>query len=74
MEKKAKQKCMTQDMLLNMVKRMMAKSNVDEYNKIGNEIKSECQLVKDRILTELCENIEQLEAAHKSHHIHAQIR
>ena len=33
-EKKAKQTWMTQDILLNMEKRRMEKSNIDEYNKL----------------------------------------
>ena len=35
----------------------MAKSNTDEYNKLDNEIKSECQFAKERMLTEQYERL-----------------
>ncbi len=70
----AKQKWMTQDILKKMAERRLAKSNTDEYNKLDAEIRGECQAAKEMMLTEQCEKIEQLEAAHKSHQMHAQIR
>ena len=60
---------MTQDILLKMEKRRIPKSNTYENNKPDNEIRSECQLAKERMFTEQCEMLEQLEAAHKLHQI-----
>ena len=51
----------------------MAKSNVDEYNKLDAEIR-ECQKAKELMLTAQCEKIKQLNAAHKSNQVQAQIR
>ena len=50
-KKKAYQKWMTQDILLEMVKRRiekrrMAKSNADKYNTPDIEVRSECQMAK----------------------------
>ena len=42
-EARAKQKWMTSDILQKMERRMLPKSNADEYNKIDVEIKRECQ-------------------------------
>ena len=52
----------------------MAKLNADEYNTRDKEIRSKCQLTKERMLTEQCKEVEQPEAAHKLHQMHAQIR
>ena len=53
---------------------MLAKSSVDEYNKLDAEIRRECQTVKELMHTAQCEKIEQLDTAHKSNQVHAQIR
>ena len=65
---------MTSDILQKMERRRLAKSNVDEYNKLDADIRRECQTAKELMLTAQCENIEQLDAAHKSNQVHAQIR
>ena len=65
---------MTLDILQNMERRSLAKSNVDEYNNLDAEIRRECQTAKELMLTAQCEKIEQLDAAHKSNQVHAQIR
>ena len=57
-----------------MERRRLAKSNDDEYNKLDAEIRRECQTAKELMLTAQCEQIEQLDAAHKSNQVHAQIR
>ena len=41
------------------------KTNVDEYNKIDEEIRRESQTAKELMLTAQCEKIEELDAAHK---------
>ena len=73
-EARAKHKWMTSDILQKMERRRLAKSNVDEYNKLDEEIRRECQPAKELMLTAQCEKIEQLEAAHESNQAHAQIR
>ena len=72
-EARAKQKWMTSAILQKMERRGLAKSNVDEYNKIDEEIRRECQNGKDLMLTSQCEKIEQLDSAHKSNQVHALI-
>ena len=73
-EARAKQKWMTSDILQKMERRRLAKSNVDEYNKLDAEIRRECQTAKELMLTAQCEKIDQLDAPHKSNQVHAQIR
>ena len=70
----AKQKWMTSDILQKMERRRLTKSNVDEYNKLDAEIRRECQTAKELMLTAQCKKIEQLDAAHRSNQLHAQIR
>ena len=60
--------------LQKMERQRLAKSNVDEYNKLDVEIRRECQTEKELMLTAKCEKIEQLDASHKSKQVHAQIR
>ena len=57
-----------------MERRRLAKSNADEYNKLDAEIRRECQTAKELMLTAQSEKIEQLDTAHKSNQVHAQIR
>ena len=71
---KPKQKWMTKDILDKMDTRRKAKPNTDVYKQLDEEIKSECHAAKERMLTEQCDLIEQLESAHKFHQTHAQIR
>ena len=71
---KAKQKWMTKYILDKMDTRRKATPNTDAYKQIDEEIKSECHAAKERMLTEQCDFIEQLESAHKFHQTHAQIR
>ena len=65
---------MTKDILDKMDTRRKAKPNTDVYKQLDEEIKSECHAAKERMLTEQCDLIEQLESAHKFHQTHAQIR
>ena len=65
---------MTSDILQKMERRRLGKLNVDEYNKRDEEIRSECQTEMELILTAQCEKVEQLNTAHKSNQVHAQIR
>ena len=62
------------DILQKMERRRLAKSNVDEYNKLDAEIRKECHTAKELIITAQCEKIEQLDAVHKSNQVPAQIR
>ena len=71
---KPKQKWMTKDILDKMDTRRKAKPNTDVYKQLDEEIKSECHVAKERMLTEQCDLMEQLESAHKFHQMHAQIR
>ena len=71
---KPKQKWMTKDILAKMDTRRKAKQNTDAYNQLDEEIKRECHAAKERMLTEQCDLIEQLDTAHKYHQTHAQIR
>ena len=73
-EARAKQKWITSDILQKMEGRRLAKSNVDENNKLDAVIRRECQTAKELMFTAQCEKIEQLDAAHKSNQVHAQIR
>ena len=61
------------DILQNMERRRLAKSNADEYNKPDAEIRRECQTEKEQMLTTQCEKFEQRDAAHKSNQVHAQM-
>ena len=54
--------------------RRKVKPNTDVYKQLDGEIKSECHAAKERMLTEQCDLIEQLESAHKFHQMHAQLR
>ena len=65
---------MTSNILQKKERRRLAKSSVDEYNKLDAEIRRECQTAKELMLTAQCEKIEQLDAAHMSNQVHAQIR
>ena len=50
-EATAKQKWMTSDILQKMERRRLAKLNVDEYNKLDAEIRMECQIAKELMIT-----------------------
>ena len=65
---------MTKDILDKMDTRRKAKPNTDVYKQLDEEIKSECHAAKERMLTEQCDLIEQLESAYKFHQTHTQIR
>ena len=65
---------MTNDILDKIDTRRKAKPNTDVYKQLEEEIKSEWHAAKERMLTEQCDLIEQLESAHKFHQKHAQIR
>ena len=71
---KPKQIWMIKDILDKMDTRRKAKPNTNVYKQLDEEIKSECHAEKERMLTEQCDLIEQLESAHKFHQTHAQIR
>ena len=70
---KPKQKWMIKDILDKMDTRRKAKPNTDVYKQLDEEIKNECHAAKERMLTEQCDLIEQLESAHKFHQMHALI-
>ena len=60
------------DIRQKMERRRLVKSNTDECIKLDAETRRECQPVKELMLTAQCEK--QLDAAHKSNQVHAQIR
>ena len=63
---KPNQKWMTKDILDKIDTRRKAKPNTDVYKQLDEEIKSECHAAMERMLTEQCDLIEQLEFAHTS--------
>ena len=65
---------MTKYILDKMDSRRKAKQNTDVYKQLDEEIKTECHAAKERMFTEQCDFIEQLESAHKFHQTLAQIR
>ena len=64
---------MTKDILDKLDTRRKAKPNT-KYKQLDEEIKRECHATKERMLTEQCDLIEQLEFAHMFHQTHAQLR
>ena len=73
-ERTARQKWMTRPILGKMEQRRLAKGNVALYNLLDREIRQDCRTVKETMLTEECQVIEQLDAAHKSNLMHSQIK
>ena len=71
---KPKQKWMTKDIFDKIDTRRKSKPNTYVYKQLDEEIKSECHAAKERMLTEQCDLIEQLESAHKFHQTHARFR
>ena len=50
------------------------KGNVALYNLLDREIRQDCRTAKETMLTEQCQVIEQLDAAHKSNLMHSRIK
>ena len=73
-ERSARQKWMTSPILQKMKHRRLAKGNVVLYNLLDRDIRQECRTANETMLTEQCQVIEQLYAAHKSNHMHSQIK
>ena len=65
---------MTKDILDKMDTGRKAKPNTDIYKQLDVEFKSKCHAAKERMLTEQCDLIEQLESTHKFHQTHTQLR
>ena len=65
---------MTAPILQKMEQRRLAKGNVAIYNFLDREIRQDCRTAKETMLTEQCQVIEQLDAAHKSNLMHSQIK
>ena len=65
---------MIKDILDKMDTRRKAKPNTEVYKQLDKEIKSEYHTAKERMLTEQCDLIEQLESAYKFDQTHAQLR
>ena len=61
-------------MLAKMYTRRKDKPNTYIYKQLEEEIKRECHAAKERMLTEQCDIIEQLNSAHKPHQRYTQIR
>ena len=57
---------MTAPILQKMKQRRLAKGNAALYNLLDREIRQDCRTANETMLTEQCEVIEQLDAAHKS--------
>ena len=73
-ERTARQKWMTAPILQKMEQRRLAKGNVAVYNLLDREIRQDCRTAKETMLTEQCQVIEQLDAAHKSNLMHSRIK
>ena len=73
-ERTTRQKWMTTPILQKMEQRRLDKGNVALYNLLGREIRQDCRTTKETMLTEQCQVIEQLDAAHKSNLMHSQIK
>ncbi len=73
-ERKGKQKWMTNDILMKMDARRNLKSKPLLYDALDKEIRRDCQEAKEQMLTEQCERIEQLDAANRTNLMHEEIR
>ena len=73
-ERTARQKWITAPTLQKMEQRRLTKGNVALYNLLDRLIKQDCRTAKETMLTEQCQVIEQLDAAHKSNLMHSQIK
>ena len=65
---------MTAPILQKMEQRRLTKGNVALYNLLDRELRQDCRTSKESMLTEQCQVIEQLDAAHKSNLMHSQIK
>ena len=65
---------MTAPILQKMEQRRLAKGYVALYNLLDREIRRDCRTAKETMLTEQCQVIVQLDAAHKSNLMHSQIK
>ena len=65
---------MTAPILQKMEQRRLAKGNLALYNLLDREIRQDCRTAKETMLTEQCQVIEQLDAAHKSNLMHSRIK
>ena len=74
LERTTRQKWKTAPILQKMEQRRLAKGNVDLYNLLDREIRQDFRTAKETMLTEQCQVIEQLDAAHKSNLMHSQIK
>ena len=72
-ENTAKLKWMTSPILRKMVQRRLAKERDALCNLLDRETRQECMEAKDNLLTEQCQLIEQLDAAHKTNFMHTHI-
>ena len=73
-ERTARHKWRTTPILQNMEQRPLAKGNVALYNLLDREIRQDCRTAKETMLTEQCQVIEQLDAAHKSNLMHSHMK
>ena len=73
-ERTARQKWMTAPILQKMEQRRLAKGNAALYNLLDRKFRQDCRTAKGTMITEQCQVIEQLDAAHKSILMHSQIK
>ena len=73
-ERTARHKWMTAPMPQKMEQRRLANGNVALYNMLDREIRQDCRTANETMLTEQCQVIEQLDAAHKSNFLHSRIK
>ena len=65
---------MTAPILQKMEQRRLAKGNVALFILLDRDIRQDCRTAKETMLTEQCQVIEQLDAAHKSNLMHSHIK
>ena len=72
--RRANQRWMTNEILDMMEERRILKHNECLYRQKDAEIQRECHKAKEKMLSQQCDLIEQLDATNQSNLIHAQIR
>ena len=73
-DRTVKQKWMTAPILQKMNQRRLAKGDDDLYNLLHKEIKQVCIEAREARLSEQCQLIEQLDAAHKTNLMYCQLK
>ena len=73
-DRTAIQKWMTAPILQKIEQRRLTKGNIALYNLLDREFRQDCRTALETMLTEQCQVIEQLDAAHKRNLVHSHIK